>query len=213
MNATPLEPAGPALALRRRKGRRTLALIAGLLALPFVVATLLWRSGWQPARQANHGELLARTDQPASVLHEADLQKIPGYATLGTSSSAAPMLGHWLLALAVPAECTAECLEQLDLARRVQVSLNKEMKRLQRGLIGPQLNEAAALAAIRARWPDLMIARPAAPAWSALLSPDGAPHLFLIDPQGRLVLRYPAPPDAKGVRRDLERLLKYSWLG
>ena len=218
MNTTPLEPAGAALALRRRKGRRTLALIAGLLALPFVVATLLWHFGWQPARQANHGELLVRSDQMALTLHEADLQKIPPNATLGTTSapsgtSAAPMLGHWLLALAVPAECTAECLEQLDLARRVQVSLNKEMKRLQRGLIGPQLNEAAALAAIRARWPDLMIARPAAPAWSALLSPDGAPHLFLIDPQGRLVLRYPAPPDAKGVRRDLERLLKYSWLG
>lgn len=195
-----------------------LALIAGLLALPFIIAFLLWHFGWQPGRAGNHGQLLAGANLPVLQLQENHFQKISTDATFspaGAEKGLAPdtMLGHWLLALAVPAECDADCLAQLQLARQVQVSLNKEMTRLKRGLIGPQLKDLAALKAAQQRWPDLRIARLDGAAWPTLRSADGAPHLYLIDPRGQLVLRYPAAPDPKGVRRDLERLLKYSWLG
>lgn len=123
------------------------------------------------------------------------------------------MLGHWLLALVVPAQCTADCLAQLHLARQVQVSLNKDMARLRRALIGPQLGDPARLAELQRRWPDLLIAQPTAAGWQPLGAGANAPQLVLIDPQGVLVLRYPPSPDARGLRRDVERLLKYSWLG
>ena len=195
-------------------GRRVVALIAALLALPFVSATLLWHFGWQPGRQMNHGELLASADRPLLQLRENDLQKISGNATLAPAVHAdSAILGRWLLALAVPAECAADCLAQLQLARQVQVSLNKDMGRLRRALIGPQLDDQPTLAIAQQRWPDLVIARPSPAGWQTLASPDGAAHLVLIDPEGRLVLRYPLTPDAKGVRRDVERLLKYSWTG
>jgi hypothetical protein len=100
---------------------------------------------------------------------------------------------------------------QLQLARQIQVSLNKDMVRLSRGLVGPALDDTAALAA---HWPDLAIARADDQAWRTLGGERiTAPQLFLIDPQGRLVLRYTATPDPKGIRRDVERLLKYSWNG
>jgi hypothetical protein len=188
-------------------GRRMLALIAGLLTLPFVLAAAMWQFGWQPGRSSHHGELLAGAGLPLRTVLEDQLQP------LGHPPAAAPLLGHWLLALAVPAECESACLAQLDLARRVQVSLNKDMVRLKRALIGPRLNDADAIAAALQRWPDLRVARLAAAAWPDLQAADGRPHLVLIDPQGRLVLRYAAEPDARLMRRDLERLLKYSWLG
>lgn len=238
-----------------RNGHRVVALIAVLLSLPFVAATLLWQFGWQPGRQINHGELLATSGRPLLQIHESDLsrrdfpgapashalrgsgnddslrsshgdsfqspqrdslrsQKIRGNAALATSGPAdSAMLGHWLLALVVPGQCTADCLDQLHLARQVQVSLNKDMARLRRALIGPQLDDPAQLAEAQRRWPDLLIARPTAAGWQTLGAGASAPQLVLIDPQGVLVLRYPPTPDARGLRRDVERLLKYSWLG
>ena len=38
-------------------------------------------------------------------------------------------------------------------------------------------------------------------------------RLHIIDPQGNLIMDYPADIPAKGVRGDLERLLKFAWTG
>ena len=191
----------------RAAGRRMLALIAGLLALPFVLATLLWWSGWTPERQINHGELLLSESLPVRQIAPADLHDL--------RAGGRPLLdGRWTLTLAVPAECGIDRVTRLQLARQVQVSLNKDMVRLSRGLLGPQLRDAATLAGIAERWPDLAIARAGDAAWQTLGGERIAgPQLLLIDPQGRLVLRYGPAPDPKGVRRDVERLLKYSWNG
>ncbi|HET6718719.1 MAG TPA: hypothetical protein VFH22_03670, partial [Rhodocyclaceae bacterium] len=58
-----------------RNGHRVVALIAALLSLPFVAATLLWQFGWQPGRQINHGELLATSGRPLLQIHESDLSR------------------------------------------------------------------------------------------------------------------------------------------
>jgi hypothetical protein len=35
----------------------------------------------------------------------------------------------------------------------------------------------------------------------------------IVDPNGLAMMRYAPGADAKGIRADLERLLKYSWIG
>lgn len=218
MTATRLAPP----LTRAPNGRRVVLLIATLLALPFLAAALLWQSGWQPGRGINHGELLVSAGRPILQLSENQLQrvddgntdglqKIAGNATLPSDR---PVLGHWLLALAVPAECGTACVDQLQLGGQVQRSLNKNMARLRRALLGPRLDDPATLAALAGRWPGLVMARTDAAAWQTLGGARiAAPQLLVIDPQGRLVLRYSPAPDPRGLRRDLERLLKYSWLG
>jgi hypothetical protein len=51
---------------------------------------------------------------------------------------------------------------------------------------------------------------------------DGAPaslgqlpagSVIVIDPEGRAMMRYAPGAELKGIRADLERLLKYSWIG
>ncbi|MBS1172142.1 MAG: hypothetical protein H6R12_972, partial [Proteobacteria bacterium] len=42
---------------------------------------------------------------------------------------------------------------------------------------------------------------------------DRADHIYLIDPLGNIVLRFPPHPDPKKMIKDLERLLKYSRIG
>jgi hypothetical protein len=38
-------------------------------------------------------------------------------------------------------------------------------------------------------------------------------NIYLIDPLGNIVLRYPADPDIKRMAKDLERLLRASRIG
>jgi hypothetical protein len=47
----------------------------------------------------------------------------------------------------------------------------------------------------------------------AALGPLPTGSVIIVDPDGRAMMRYPPGADAKGVRADLERLLKFSWIG
>lgn len=93
--------------------------------------------------------------------------------------------GRWSLVLIGAGDCDAACATRLDDLRRVRVSLAKEMHRTQH-------------------------LRAAAPAALADL-PAGT--VIIVDPEGRAMMRYAPDAEAKGLRADLERLLKYSWTG
>jgi hypothetical protein len=101
----------------------------------------------------------------------------------------------------------------------VQVSLNKEMGRLHRVLLGDSVTALAAdtaLPGLRKSYPDLLIAAPMAGKDGDVLRSmlDSTNHRFyVIDPLGNVMMRYTNQPDMQGMRKDLERLLKYSWVG
>ena len=42
---------------------------------------------------------------------------------------------------------------------------------------------------------------------------DRADHIYLLDPLGNLIMRYPKNADPKKMHKDLGRLLKYSRIG
>ncbi|RLJ67973.1 hypothetical protein [Sulfurisoma sediminicola] len=76
--------------------------------------------------------------------------------------------------------------DRLDELRRVRVVLAKEWQRTQHLALD---------------------ARPAA------LADLPAGTVVIVDPNGLAMMRYPPGADAQGIRADLERLLKYSWIG
>lgn len=169
-------------------GRGMLMLIVGLLLLPFVIGGGLYVSGWHPTRTTNHGQLL----NPPQTLPD-DLLR-----------STAEMRGKWIFLLQVQGPCASDCLARLDEMRRIQVALYKNMSRLRRVVLTDQPNDAA-LAELRVTQSDLLpLSRPAGEL-------SGAPGtLFVVDPQGWLVMRYPPGTSAKDMRADLERLLKFT---
>ncbi len=85
----------------------------------------------------------------------------------------------------------------------------KEQDRIVRVLLVPDGEVPGA--ALLAQHPGLVVARVAPAAQAAL--PEGGTGIYLVDPLGNLVLRYPADPDIKGVSKDLVRLLKASGIG
>jgi len=182
-----------------RAGRRMLALVVSLLALPFAIAAGLYFGGWQPAHTLQHGVLLA----PPMVLPASGLLKADG-AALPT----AELHGKWLLVLSLDDSCRQACLARIDEMRRIQVSLNKEMGRLRRVVLSEQAGDPALALAGRMQ-PDLLVL--GAP--SGWLTSGAGHHLHIVDPQGRRVMEYPAEVNAREIRSDLERLLKFAWTG
>ncbi len=185
-------------------------LVTALLALPFALAFALYWFEWRPAKLANHGELI----EPPRALPESGLTLIDG-RPLPT----ADLRRKWTLIMVSDEPCAAACQHDLQQVRQVQVALNKEMVRLRRVLLGSSIVAKRAdpgLAAVQGNYPDLLIAAPDAGApgesWRSLV--DASKHRFyLIDPLGNLMMRYPDQPEMQGMLRDLERLLKYSWVG
>ena len=126
-------------------------------------------------------------------------------ATLGEG-----VTGKWLLVLAGDGTCEAECIAQLKTLRSIQVSLGREIDRMRRIVLTSE--ETTVLKALRADQPDLIVSRPT-PEWNAALTPGPRYRVFLVDPAGNLMMQYAPEAEPKGIRADLERLLKYSWIG
>jgi SCO1/SenC len=187
-----------------KSARRMLLLLAAVFFLPFIVGTGLFWSGWRPEKFANHGQLL----QPPLVLPESGLRDTEGNA-LPTSR----LLGKWLLVKLGHEPCRAACDDELQQMQQVHVALNKEQSRVQRVFIAG--DGVSSLAELHGRFPDLQLASldstSAGENWPRVFAGAGR-ELYLVDPLGNVIMRYDDPPDMRGVLKDLERLLKYSWI-
>ena len=196
--------AAPARAQASTSPRLMLLLLAALFFLPFVVGSALFWFDWRPAKSANHGELV----QPPRALPESGLRHADGRAL-----PTAELRGKWLLAVAVNASCDAPCQATLQQLGQVQLALNKEQRRVQRVLL-VNGGDRETLAQLQRAFPELLVASLPADtngAWASAFDAFAA-GVYVADPLAQVMLRYAPATDPRGVLKDLERLLRYSWL-
>jgi hypothetical protein len=98
-------------------------------------------------------------------------------------------------------------VSRLDEMRRIHVALYKNMGRLGRAVLTDQPDDPALLA-LQSSQPDLMVLSAPSGALAEIADP-----VLLVDPQGLVIMTYPADASPQGMRADLERLLKYAWTG
>lgn len=176
-----------------RPAHRILGAIVLVCLLPVAIPVGLHAAGWRPSGHAE-GEVL----QPVRAL----------------PTRFADAEGHWRLVVAGSGPCDAECTRLLDVARRIHVALYKQMPQVRRMWIG---DEAHAVDADRARLlqaqPDLRVDALDGQDRRALDLDQPGHRLYLVDPQGRVVMRYGPQRDEalfQSARKDLTRLLRYS---
>lgn len=187
--------------MTRLKTVLMLVAVAGTLALPFALGTGLHVSGWHPESGGPNGRLIEPPRAlPTSGLVGADEKALP----------TASLHGHWWLVLVGHGPCEAECLERLDEMRRIHVALNRDMARLKRMLLTD--GAAAASTTLHAVQPDLVVAHADAAAWNAAFATRELRY-FILDPQARVMMRYPADVQPAAVYADLMRLLRNSAAG
>ena len=187
----------PAVPDRQRdRNRAMLLLIVALFFGSAIVAGALRFSGWRPAGMKNHGELL----QPPGDLRALE----PALAEGGTYAWK-PVERTWRILVAPPANCTSAC-----------VALSQDLDKVWR-LFGHNADHVHILwvgtppeGALRNRvWnvlapsADLSAQLPGV----AEGGPDGAP-VYVVDPNGFVILRYAPGFDPGHLRTDMARLLK-----
>lgn len=177
-----------------------LAAVVGALALPFALGTGLHVSGWHPESGGPNGRLI----EPPRPLPPEGLVGADG-APLATAA----LHGHWWLLLVGQGPCGDDCVARVDEMRRIHVALNRDMPRLKRMLLTESADGDTA--AMRAAQPDLVVAHADA-AWKKTLD-TSEPRYFVIDPQARVMMRYPSDVQPAAVYADLMRLLRYSAAG
>jgi len=188
----------------RRRGRRTLVLLALVCMAPVAASYAAYYWHWlRPAAQVNYGELLGAPSAP----------EIAGSAADGAPVRLSALRGRWILLMADAATCAARCAESLYATRQARTMQGAERERVLRVLL--QAADAPAPSAeLLAQHPGLIVIRGDLRQWDALPGPGGAGNaIYLLDPLGNLVLRYPADPDIRRLAKDLERLLRASRIG
>lgn len=178
----------------RRRNRTVLMVIAVLFLGSFLVAGLLRFSGWRPAQMKNKGELL----QPYG-----DLRTFTPTLLDGGRYAWNPAARTWRIAVAPPAGCAAPCValaNELDVVWQLFGRNADHVDLLWFGTppAGARRNAATRVLradpALRARLPRVD-------------DPAGVP-VYVIDPNGFVVLRYAPGFDPADLRTDVARLLK-----
>ncbi len=178
----------------RRRNRIMLIAIAVLFFGSFLVAGALRFSGWRPEGLKNKGELL----QPY-----ADLREFEPELAGGGRYAWNPQARLWRVLVAPPENCGQPCVElarELDTVWRL---FGRNADHVHLLWVGAPPAEATRNEATR-------VLRDA-PALRAQLprvdDPAGVP-VYVVDPNGFVILRYAPGFDPGDVRTDLSRLLK-----
>lgn len=181
-------------ARNRRRSRLQLLLVAAMFFGSFAVAAALFFGGWTPHKTRNLGQML----DPYPTLADIVLQRADGRPWQWQ-----PALRHWHILVPVPADCDARCASLLDALHRVWYSEGRHAERLHVLWLGALPASAPGFSGLVPMQPQPQIAS-RLPEWPG---PAGMP-VYLVDPNGYVVLHYPAGFNPSDLRKDLGRLLK-----
>jgi cytochrome oxidase Cu insertion factor (SCO1/SenC/PrrC family) len=186
-------------------GRKILLLMAFIFVLPFTVAATLHLLNVHPASHS-YGELI----NPPQALTFPVLHDIQG-----KEFKTQQWLKKWSMVIIDSDNCNTPCQEQAHLLKQVNTALDKDKGRVQRVLIVPVDSKAAVYAEMQKQYPDLLILKgiDAETVKFAGQFKGENGSVYLIDPLGNLMMRYPKNMNPKGLLTDLKKLLKNSWAG
>jgi cytochrome oxidase Cu insertion factor (SCO1/SenC/PrrC family) len=186
----------------RRRGRRIALSILALCAAPTLAAWFAYFV-WQPQTRLNYGELIEAQPLPEREFLTLD----------GKPFRLSQLRGKWLVLQIDSGSCAAACRKKLLYMRQARLAQGKGAERIERVWI---LGDSASPDPLLLRdFPGMNVVRAArgGPFTEFPAARTPADYIYVIDPLGNLMLRFPGDPDARRMMRDLARLLKASRIG
>ena len=125
--------------------------------------------------------------------------------------------GKWLMVTVNGGECNEQCVTRLFFMRQVRVLQGAERDRVINVWLRTDDNPVSSV--IRTAYPQpdtrMLVADPKAVAGWLPASADTqlTDHIFLVDPNGNLMMRFPKNPEPEKIKADLAKLLKWSRIG
>ncbi len=188
-----------------RLGRVKMLLILLVCASP-VIASYFTYYVVRPEGRRNFGELI----DPQRPMPALEARTLEG-ATLPLHS----LKDQWLLVTVAGGACGDVCQQNLYFQRQMRESLGREKERLDRVWIVS--DDAPVADSLRPALQGATVLRVPANQLAAWVQPaaghDLQEHLFVVDPLGNLMMRFPPRLDLQAAgkaKRDLERLMRAS---
>ena len=187
----------------QKTNKRKLLLLMTVMIAPIALSYILFYWG-APSTSVNYGELI----KVEKALPDVTLHK-----TNGEAFSISQLRGKWVMLVVDSGECGELCREQLYYMRQVRLMQNKKMDRIERvWLIDDDKTPETGIKEdfegtifINAQKSELLKEIPA-----KISQHD---HIYMIDPLGNLMMRFPKDIDPAKMAKDIKRLLKVSRIG
>jgi hypothetical protein len=190
----------------RNKGRWKLFAVLLVCAAPLIASYLTYYV-IKPETRNNYGALIDPRNYPIPKLASTTLD--------GRSEGLDKYKGKWIMLKVGGGDCAEACQKQLFTMRQLRLMQGKEMDRVERVWL---ITDAQPLDTMLIRQYDGMHMLRADPAGVAKWLPveaggNAADHIYMIDPLGNLMMRFPADPEPRKVHKDIAKLLKASGIG
>ena len=191
------------------KPMTTLWVLMAVCAFPMVASWLLYfYPGLLPNRQVNNGELI----QPAVVLPPVIFQTVENQSLM-----ASDFQGFWTLMTLGGDNCGDICRQHIHDFRQIRLALGKDMYHIQRLLVLTQAEQGDEFYEFLDNYKGLHIVTDRSHIFEDILhnSGESLDAVYLIDPMGKIMMRYSPEVPASDILEDMQRLLKAtnSWIG
>lgn len=188
----------------QRKGRTVFLMMLIFFVVPIIAVVLMFKYDFKPTG-TSRGELMT---PPRLLATTATLKNNDGQDSSRFWSE------KWTMVY-VADVCEANCMAKLRDMRQIHVSMYKDIPRTQRVLVTPMQD----VTAIKKDFPDLNIINQTTADINALSQQFNVANevamqsnrLYFVDPLGHIMMSYSADTAAADIRKDLARLLRYSW--
>lgn len=188
----------------RARGRLRLLALLLLLASP-IAASYYTYYVLRPDGRTNYGTLV----------EQRPVDSLGGAAVVGDVRTLGELRGHWVMLVVAPSDCDEGCRRRLYHVRQIRLTAGKDRNRVERVWLLPDagtpdpelLAEHDGLLVIRAPGQAIATSLPATGTTSV------SDHIWLIDPLGHLMMRFPRDADPSRIRKDLAKVLRASAIG
>jgi hypothetical protein len=190
----------------RNRGRWKLLAILLVCAAPIILSYLTYYV-IKPSSRTNYGTLIDPRNYPIPPLGTATLD--------GKPAALADYQGKWIMLQVDGGSCPETCQKKLYDMRQLRLTQGKEMDRIERVWL---ITDKEPLDTMLMREYDgTHLLRARADLVNAWLPVEegtvAADHIFMIDPLGNLMMRFPKDADPNKIKKDINKLLKASSIG
>jgi cytochrome oxidase Cu insertion factor (SCO1/SenC/PrrC family) len=190
----------------RRRARWKLFGILLVCAAPIILSYFTYYV-IKPSSRTNYGTLIDPRDYPIPSLGTSTLD--------GKPAALADYKGKWIMLQVDRGACPETCRKKLYDMRQLRLTQGKEMDRIERVWL---ITDAEPLDTLLMReYEGTRLLRAKADLVQAWLPVESgtvaADHIYMIDPLGNLMMRFPKDADPNKIKKDLNKLLKASSIG
>ena len=204
MRAEGIDQAG--LGAKKKRGRWMLLLVLLVCASPLIASYFTYYV-LKPEKRSNYGTLIDQRAHPVPAMATTTLD--------GRPVALDSFKGKWVMLMTGSGACADACQKQLFAMRQLRLMQGKEMARIERVWLVTDREPLETLVIREFDGTHMLRADAATVAHWLPFDPGTTTndHIYLIDPLGHLMMRFPQNPEPRKVYKDIYKLLKASAVG